>query len=283
MSNISIIIVNHKSSDKTLKFIKKIPLNYKIIIVDNSGDGKLKKKINLEKHIKIIEIENFGYGSAINEGRKIIDTKFFFAFSPDIEGVDKNFLNIFEDAIQSRLKFGALGPRFINVKEKSHKQSDIRKKIGKINAISGAAILLNTQAFDEINGFDEKIFLFFEENDLCARLIKKKFKIYQLNDANVFHPKGVEKGVVETKNYNFSTLQNFYSWHFMWSKFYHYKKNKYNIFAYLYFIPILIRLIIRISFYSLTNSKQKKDKYLMRLSGLISSILNKKSFKRIKL
>ena len=283
MTNISIIIVNYKSTDKTLKFIEKIPSIYKIVIVDNSGDRNLKKKIKLENHIKIIEIENFGYGSAINSGRKIIDTKYFFAFSPDLEGVDKKFFDIFEEAIKSDLKFGALGPRFTNVKEKSHRQSDIRKKVGKINEISGAAILLNTEAFDAINGFDEKIFLFFEENDLCARIIKKKFKIYQLNDAKIFHPKGVEKGVVETTNYNFSILQNFYGWHYMWSKFYHYKKNKYNIFAYLFFIPIFLRLLLRITYYTLTNSKQKKEKYSMRLSGLISSILNKKSLKRIKL
>ena len=279
MSNISIIIVNHKSSDKTLKFIKKIPSNYKIIIVDNSEDGKFKKKIKIKNHIKIIETENFGYGSAINTGRKIINTNFFFAFSPDLEGVDKKFLDKFEGVIKSGLNFGALGPRFINVKEKSHRQSDIKKKIGRIKAISGAAILLNTQAFDSINGFDENIFLFFEENDLCARIIKKNFQIYQLNEAKIFHPKGVKNGVVGTKNYNFSTLQNFYGWHYMWSKFYHYKKNKYFIFTYFFFIPIFLRLLLRITFYFLINSKPKKEKYLMRMSGLIASILNKKSFK----
>ena len=45
MNNISIIIVNYKSSDKTLKFISKIPHSYQIIIVDNSGDGNLRKNI----------------------------------------------------------------------------------------------------------------------------------------------------------------------------------------------------------------------------------------------
>ena len=132
MTDISIIIVNYKSTDKTLKFIEKIPSIYKIVIVDNSGDRNLKKKIKLENHIKIIETENFGYGSAINSGRKIIDTKYFFAFSPDLEGVDKKFFDIFEEAIKSDLKFGALGPRFTNVKEKSHRQSDIRKKSEKL-------------------------------------------------------------------------------------------------------------------------------------------------------
>lgn len=283
MNNISIIIVNYKSSDKTLKFISKIPHSYQIIIVDNSGDGNLRKKYKAMDNIKIIEVENFGYGSAINRGRKEITTKYFFAFSPDVEGVNEQFLDIFEQAIKSGLDFGAIGPRFTNVKEKSHKQSDIKNKIGKINAISGAAILLNVKAFDDINGFDEKIFLFFEENDLCARLIKRKYNIYQLNEAKIFHPKGVESGVVETKNQNYLILRNFYGWHYMWSKFYHFKKNKLSFFAYFFFFPTLIRLLFRILFYVLINSKIKKDKYTMRLKGLLASIFNKDSFKRINL
>ena len=58
MNNISIIIVNYKSSDKTLKFISKIPNSYQIVIVDNSGDGNLRKKSKAMDNIKIIENGN---------------------------------------------------------------------------------------------------------------------------------------------------------------------------------------------------------------------------------
>ena len=33
-----------------------------------------------------------------------------------------------------------------------------------------------------------------------------------------------KKGVVELEDKNFNMLQNFYGWHYMWSKFYHFKK-----------------------------------------------------------
>ena len=45
MKNLSIIIVNYRSTEKTLNFIKDIPEKYKIIIVDNSNNGDLIKKI----------------------------------------------------------------------------------------------------------------------------------------------------------------------------------------------------------------------------------------------
>ena len=246
MINITVLIVNYKSSEKTLKFINKIPQEYQIIVVDNSSNNDLKKKIENLKNVKFIETTNEGYGSAINKGSAQVLTKFFFAFSPDIQGVDSIFLDKFEKIIKSGLQFGAIGPRFLNVSEKSHNQSNINKKICKINAISGAAILLNKNIFDEVKGFDEKIFLFFEENDLCFRLIKKNFNIYQLNDAKVFHPKGIDKGVVEAEKENQVELKNFYGWHYMWSKFYHFKKNKLKLLAYLYFLPILLRISIRI-------------------------------------
>ena len=54
---ISIIIVNYKSTNKTLNFIKDIPNKYEIIIVDNSNNGELSKKIKRKKKIKIINIK----------------------------------------------------------------------------------------------------------------------------------------------------------------------------------------------------------------------------------
>ena len=115
------------------------------------------------------------------------------------------------------------------------------------------------------------------------KICKKKHKIYQLNDVKVFHPKGIKKGVVELEDKNFNMLQNFYGWHYMWSKFYHFKKNKMNLFAYIYFIPILLKICVRILIYKILGTKNKRRKYQMRLKGLINSILCKTSYKRISL
>ena len=53
MSDITIIIVNYKSTQKTIDFLKKIPVGYNIIIVDNSNDGDL-RKTNLDRQIVTI-------------------------------------------------------------------------------------------------------------------------------------------------------------------------------------------------------------------------------------
>jgi len=282
MNEITIVIIAHKSSKTVLSFVKKIPEKYKIIIIDNSKDYILQEKIRRFKNIKIKFMKNKGYGAGINFARKFIKTRYLFAFSPDILGVNKKFLEKFEKIIKSKLEFGALGPRFLNVSQKSHKQSNKNDTIGSINAISGSAMLINIESFDDINGFDENIFLFFEENDFCKRLCKKKYKIFQINKATALNPKGVEKGVVKIKSKNIEKLQNFYGWHFMWSKFYFYKKNNNNIITIINFTPIFIRLILRI-FISYLFKTNKTQKYSMRLQGLYASMTGTRSYKRINL
>ena len=279
MNNITIEIIAHKSSKTVLDFIKKIPKNYKIIIVDNSNDVALNKKIKKFKNIKLKYMKNEGYGAGINYARKYVKTKYLFVFSPDILGVNKTFLEEFVKAIKNKIKFGAIGPRFLNVSQKSHRQSNIKDPIGEINAISGSAMLIDTKAFDDIRGFDKKIFLFFEENDFCGRLCKKKYKIFQINKAKATNPKGVKKGVVKIKGKNIEKLQNFYGWHFMWSKYYVYKKNNNNLIAIITFTPILIRLILRTFISYLFSSN--KQKYNMRLQGLVASMIGMRSYKRI--
>ena len=105
---------------------------------------------------------------------------FFFVFSPDIKKPDDIFVDIFLDKIKLIEKFGALGPRFLGVTQKSHKQSDIHKKIDQIDSISGSAMLFDATTFDDIGGFDENIFLYFEETDFAKRAKKKVIKSFKL-------------------------------------------------------------------------------------------------------
>ena len=46
-------------------------------------------------------------------------------------------------------------------------------------------------------------------------------------------------------------------------------------------MPVLFRILLRISLYTMTGNVQKKEKYLIRFNGLYSSMLGKKSNKRI--
>ena len=277
---VTVVIISHRSKKKVLNLIKKISNNFKVIIVENSYDKSIRNELSdLQKNIEIIFSENNGYGSAINLARTHITTKYFFVLNPDMQKIDDNLINVFcESAKELNDNFGALGPRFENVSEKSHKQSNINEKYGQIESISGSAMFFCTEIFDKNEGFDENFFLYFEETDYCYRSNKNNYKIYQVNSQQVQHDIGTS--VETTSEDEASKFKDLYAWHFIWSKFYFTKKKKGYILSLFILAPILLRTIIKMIYYKgIRNTLQEKH-YQIRLDGLLSSIKGQKSIKR---
>ena len=140
-------------------------------------------------------------------------------------------------------------------------------------------MFFNKKNFDLIGGFDENIFLYFEENDYCKRS-KNFFKNYQINNVEVVHDAGNSVSLKNDKEVQ--DQRDLRSWHFVWSKFYYYRKNYSFIFAILVFIPILVRTSLKTHYYSIKKDKINYLKYKNRLSGIISSVKGEKSHKRSK-
>ena len=278
---VSIVIISHKSKKRVISLINQISNDFKIIIIENSLDKSIESELPKQsKNIKIIFSENNGYGSAINLARKHVVTKYFFVLNPDILKVNDQLINAFCDAAKElKDNFGALGPRFEKVSEKSHKQSNINEKYGQIESISGSAMFFCCEIFDRNRGFDENFFLYFEETDYCFRSNKNDYKIYQINSQRVYHDIGTS---VETESENEANeLKNLYIWHFIWSKFYYCKKRYSFPIALIIFIPIILRILFRITLASISNNTNKKEKYLIRLNGLTASIRGIQSYKRL--
>ena len=166
---ITVVIVSYKSKNKISNFLKGLKINFRVIIIENSDDLSIKHEISkISKNIEIYFTGNIGYGSSANFARKKINTKYFFLFNPDLTGVDNFMIKYFLDyAKKVNDNFSCLGPRYENISEKTLKQSNIKHEMGFINAISGAAMFFNTKNFDLIGGFDENIFLYFDETDYC--------------------------------------------------------------------------------------------------------------------
>ena len=278
--DVTIIILTHKSKKLVLDYIKNLYQKFKIIIIDNSNDLNLKSIITKSyPGIDIHLIPNNGYGNQINYGSKLVTTEYFLISNPDLTGIDElSIFNFVKAAKHLNNKFSTLGPRFLNTNPKSHKQSINNGTITEMKFISGACMFFNKNNFDNFNGFDENIFLYFEENDFCLRSFKIN-KNYQINNVLVEHDVGTS---VEIKNNQEKIDQiNFRTWHFIWSKFYYFKKHYGFFFALIYFVPIFIRINYRVILYKLKNDKINYDKYKARRSGLYASILNQKSSKRI--
>ena len=270
----TIVIVGYKSREKILKFIEKIPENLKVIVVENSNDTKLKNIINEKyKNVEIYINKNDGVSTSVNYAAKKTKTEYFLQISPDIN-FDFKDLEIFnKEAIKLENNFAALGPQFLNVSKKSHKQTDPKIPVAEINSIHGSVMFINKKKFDLINGFDENFFLYFEETDYCKRARAKGLKSYQINNIKVEN-NGRSVLIEEKEETN---MKNILVWHFIWSKFYYYKKHYGYIISLVFFIPVLIRILSRMLVNYITNNEIEYEKYKFRLNGLKTSICGKKS------
>ena len=209
---------------------------------------------------------------------KFVDTEYFLISNPDLKGINEESIEIFINASRKlQNKFSVLGPRYLNVDPRTLKQSKYDKDISEMRFLSGACMFFNKKKFDLIGGFDENIFLYFEENDFCKRSIQYD-KNYQINNVQVNHNAG--NSVSLTNDKEIQDQRNLRSWHFVWSKFYYYKKNYNFIFAIIIFIPIIIRTGSKILYYYIKKDQTNYLKYQNRWSGMLASIKCEKSYKR---
>ena len=174
--------------------------------------------------------------------------------------------------------FASLGPRYIEANKKSLIQSNPEVEIAEMKFISGACMFFRKKTFDLIGGFDENFFLYFEETDFCLRASKIK-KNFQINTIKIRHNVGTS---VQYENHDKKEkLKDLYNWHFIWSKFYYFKKNYGFYFSLIYFFPIILKTLFKIFINYLSKNRSNEKKYRIRLNGLISSIKGQKSHKRI--
>jgi GT2 family glycosyltransferase len=59
-----------------------------------------------------------------------------------------------------------------------------------VDQVPGAFFLLPRRVFEELGGFDERFFMYFEDMDLAFRAMKAGWKTYYLASVNAFHQGG---------------------------------------------------------------------------------------------
>ncbi|MFU1476982.1 glycosyltransferase family 2 protein [Roseovarius sp. C7] len=64
-----------------------------------------------------------------------------------------------------------------------------------VDWVAGASVLMRREMLDEIGGFDERFFLYFEETDLCRRARRAGWEVWYLPQSRVVHLGSVSTGM----------------------------------------------------------------------------------------
>jgi len=282
--NLSIVIVTLRSEKVIDRCISSINKNLPIIVVENSDNLKFKNYLeNNYKNVQcILSNENLGTGTGYNIGIKFSKTDYVYVINPDVtlevNALDEIFLaskKLDDFSILSPISSDVNFPNYRMIKEK--KNYEEKNLPFKVQYVDGFSMLLNKKKFKNNNYFDEIFFMYWENNDICIRVINDGGSVFIVPKAKIKH---LGAKAVDPKFFKEIELSR--NWHWMWSTFNYHRKYKGFFISLLIVLPKLISAIIKILIYTLILNKEKKKIYYQRLSGLINAIMGKSSWYRPK-
>ena len=275
--NISFVVVCYKSSLALKSLLLSIPKESEVILVDNSQDRETEEIANLYDCILIQNQENLGYGSACNIGSKKATGSYLFFINPDSKLMPETLSELIK-AANNYPEASAFNPKII---DQSGKQNFKRRSVllpksewmsrkspsfdRDISVLSGAAIFIKKENFLKINGFDEKIFLYHEDDDISIRLKKEIGSLMYIQNAIITHVGGSsssrDKSIAKIKGYHMGRSRV-------------YAQNKHNLKA------VTIRNIM-LSFIQILSpemllSNRKRAKYTSFLRGVFAELKSTK-------
>jgi hypothetical protein len=229
---ISLVLVSYNTKKLLNECLRSIFLdgkNCQVIVVDNaSSDGSIKMIKEKYPQVRLlVNYKNLGFGKANNLGAKEAQGEIIFFLNSDTL-VPKGTLSKLGKFFDDHLRAGIVGPKIVLkdgetqpysfgddptifnlVKDKlfDHR-SPIRTK--RVDWITGAALAIRRDLFEEINGFDENIFMYFEDNDLCLRARKIGQGVYLDTEIEIIHLGGMSAADNRTKKDIYFQSQDYF-------------------------------------------------------------------------
>jgi GT2 family glycosyltransferase len=245
MISASIVLYNTdlKSLQNTIDSFLKTPLKKKLYLIDNSKTDVLKKHFEHPEIEYIFVGKNIGFGSAHNLVINKISSDFHLILNPDVE-FSETVVPELAKQLSLNEKASFISPKVLNsdkslqlVCRKHPTVFDLinrKLKISKTNLqknqyqykdleesfypefIHGCFMLFKAQDFKDLQGFDERFFLYMEDADLCKKITKsdKKALYYPKVEIIHHHQKASSKSTKLFFIHTFSAIKYFLKWGF---------------------------------------------------------------------
>jgi N-acetylglucosaminyl-diphospho-decaprenol L-rhamnosyltransferase len=214
------------------------------VVVDNRSQDRTAEIVrNSHPWVTLIESPvNLGYGRGLNLGMSRATTPYVLFMNPDavIATPDIARLRGFLDA---HLQVGLVAPAILEgdgqiqyagvlptpariiASAAGGRWTRLQQPIVKGGApfrtdwLCGALLLARRQVMEEIGGFDPRFFLYFEETDLCRRVLQRGYELWAVGEAVAFHV-----GSISAKKTGQPLFASCIAEHYFKSRFYYLRK-----------------------------------------------------------
>ena len=206
---VSIIIVNYNGKEllqKCLDSLLKVNYdNFEIILVDNnSTDGSVEFITKNYPSLIIIKLDsNKGFAEPNNVAAKISKGKYLLFLNNDTV-VTPNFISEMVKVMETDKKIAVCQSLLLKPDGSIDSSGDFiddlgvvynsKTKIDEIREVSsarGASMLVRSDIFEKLDGFDQKFFVTFEDVDLCWRSWILGYRVLIIPTSIVYHEGGI--------------------------------------------------------------------------------------------
>ncbi|MFC4602524.1 glycosyltransferase family 2 protein [Rhodococcus kronopolitis] len=231
-SQLAVVTVTYSPGRHLQEFLDSLAdatrLSTQVVMVDNgSTDGAPEAAVASNDNVRLVHTgENIGYGGAINRAVAELDPacEFVVVANPDIRW-GAGSIDALLEAAQRWPRAGALGPLVLepdgsvypsarevpglvsgaghavlgsvwpsNPWTQRYRQENEQVSERSVGWLSGSCLLMRRDAFDAVNGFDSRYFMYMEDVDLGDRLGRAGWHNVFVPSAEVTHAKGHAAG-----------------------------------------------------------------------------------------
>ncbi len=303
MAEISIIILNYNTTREVKKLLTSINKYldrdiFEIIVVDNhSPDREIEKLADVFTDTKFIFREkNDGFGAGNNAGVKSAKGKYLLFLNPDTELIDDSVSKLY-DYIRQNENCGILSGILVNSKgeilycyndfpsylweiyhligigyiskiKRLISRPEINENIAfQVDWFHGAFLFLRKKDFLESGGFNEEYFMYYEDVELCYKIMKIHGKRnICLPEVRIIH---LTQSTIEN-----SATDNIYAFHINRGKIFMFKNYsiiKRYILIFIAFLNTIVRIFILPVWPKFSGMRKEKFHQLICISKLFLS------------
>ena len=210
---ISVIIVSYNSGDVIDNCLASVFRNndigggLEIIVVEQSREDTLYRRLaETYPGITLIRAENRGFGAGNNRGAEAAKGEILFFLNPDTV-LEESLFSFAAEKFDRYPRLGLMGVRVLSEKGNNISYNMLfplglasklkfadRRKADRFDErqmyIEGADMIVRRDVFAQIGGFDEKIFMYGEETDLCLRIREAGYTVQYFGEKSLRHLQG---------------------------------------------------------------------------------------------
>jgi N-acetylglucosaminyl-diphospho-decaprenol L-rhamnosyltransferase len=297
-NNCTVVLPTYFPGDEILDNIQSLPKDVRILVIDNSYDDRLRKKINNFSNCEYFNIGDVGLGKTFNFALKKISTDYMLLTQPDVVLRDGCLNNLILGMkkyptagmvvplcydLENYSKYDFYDLKY-SKKTKIFRNDKLKNKINIepsgdfcVDAVNATTMLIRTEAIKKIGGWDNNIYVYLEDIDICLRLYLNNYSIIKIKNSIVDH-RGWSSHFLEIKE----TMNITRIWHFAWSSMYFNFKYCNKFTAYSFLISMIVKSFGKLFANFLLRRKEKCKIYITRLSACYSIIFKKGSYFRVR-